>query len=321
MKSGSAFYWSLLMAATFSSSLRAVADDSQPQALKPVIFSGTVPQKENAPDQPGSIQLDDPFRAPLSLTKNQSASVPMPPPPLNNPHSAADKKDWILMTPEEILGVKTPEQILGLDSADDSGKKTATERFLDRQDRWDAGNTNGSAAGLFNDSSRWSATKEVKLTDQTPGLPGGAFQNLSRILETDRPGDSLFQQNQNTGWTPVAPVRRADPAEEARHKADWDQFRELLGEQPERKIAATPANYYDSPAERSRDSSATDPLFSNPFGASVKPVTMTAARPMAPIALSEWGSNKKKVEAPPSWAPKPPPWLSQDPNAPMQRKF
>jgi hypothetical protein len=325
MKSESAFFWSLLMAATVSSSLLAVAGDPQPQALKPVIFSGPAPDKESAPDQPDSIQLDDPFRAPLSFGKGKSDPTPLPPPPLNNSRPEANTKDWILMTPEEILGVKTPEQILGVENDADSSTKTPEQRFLDRQRQWDAGTTNGVGGGLFNDSTRWSGTKEfkeVKMTDQTSESSSGLFQNLGRILETDRPGEGLFQQNQNTGWTPAPQVRQMDSVAEAKHKADMDQFRELLGEQPERKVAATPVNYYDSPSQRAREGSGADPAFANPFGTSVKQLNMSVTKPVAPAPLTEWGSAaKKKVEAPPSWAPKPPPWLSQDPNTPLQRKF
>jgi hypothetical protein len=45
------------------------------------------------------------------------------------------KKNWTLMTPEEILGVQTPEQILGIPDPKNDDKLTPEERFLQRQER------------------------------------------------------------------------------------------------------------------------------------------------------------------------------------------
>jgi hypothetical protein len=320
MKLGPAFFWSLLLAATVSCSLRAVADDPQPQALKPVIFSGPLPDQETAPARPGSIQFDDPFRAPLSFNSKAGNSGPLPPPPVNNHRPAAEKKDWILMTPEEILGVKTPEQILGVESDATSSGKTPEQLFLDRQKRAEADSANGIGIGSFKDSSRWSATKEAKMGGPISDSPEGTFQNLSRILNADRSGNGLFPLNQNSGWVPAAQVLPSDPVQVAKHKADMDEFRALLGEETEKKVVTTPVNYYDSPAQKFKEGSASDPLFANPFGAGAKPMNSTLARPVAPAPLMEWSVPKKKVETP-SWAPKPPPWLSQDPSAPVQRRF
>jgi hypothetical protein len=319
MKLGTAFFGSLLLVAPVSFSSLAVADDPKPPALKPVIFSGPAPQKESPLDQPGSIQFDDPFRAPLSLGKNSPGdSSPLPPPPVNN-RRPADKKDWILMTPEEILGVKTPEQILGVDA--NSSLKSPEERFLDRQHQAELGNTNGGGAGLFNDSLRWSSVKEGKMGGPASELPDGSFQNLNRILSADRPGSGLFPPSQSgSGWTPSAQLQPLDAVQVAKHKADMDGFRELLGEETGKKVVPAPIDYNDPEASRNRQNGATQPLFANPFAAAAKPLSSTEARPAAPAPLTEWAIPKKKVEIP-SWTPKPPPWLSQDPNAPMQRKF
>jgi len=322
MKLGPAYnFWSLLLAATVSCSLRAVADDPQPQALKPVIFSGPALNKETGPVQSDSIQFNDPFQAPLFFKSNKGEnSDPLPPPPVNNPRRAAEKKDWILMTPEEILGVKTPEQILGVEGDPSSRAKTPEQLFMDRQQLAEVGVTNGGGIGSFRESSRWSETKEAKMGGSISDSPDGTFQNLSRVLNADRPGNALFPLNQNSGWTPNAQVLPPDPVQLAKHKADMDEFRELLGEQTEKKVVATPVNYYDSPAQKFQASGASDALFANPFGSGARPLNSVGAKPVAPAPLIEWSAPKKKVETP-SWAPKPPPWLSQDPSVPMQRRF
>src|SRR5580693_8522200 len=43
-----------------------------------------------------------------------------------------NKKNWTLLTPEEILGVPTAEKILGLPEPDDEKNLTVTERYLKR---------------------------------------------------------------------------------------------------------------------------------------------------------------------------------------------
>src|ERR1039457_1902182 len=54
------------------------------------------------------------------------------------------KKNWTLMTPEEILGIPTPEKILGITDPRDDPKLSAEERFLPRRaQREGAGGTNG----------------------------------------------------------------------------------------------------------------------------------------------------------------------------------
>src|SRR5665213_1600659 len=45
------------------------------------------------------------------------------------------KKHWMLLTPEEILGIATPEKILGVTDSKQHPELSAEERFLDRQDR------------------------------------------------------------------------------------------------------------------------------------------------------------------------------------------
>ncbi len=45
------------------------------------------------------------------------------------------KKNWMLMTPEEVLGIPTPEKLLGLPDPKEDPSLSAEERFLQRQDR------------------------------------------------------------------------------------------------------------------------------------------------------------------------------------------
>jgi hypothetical protein len=86
------------------------------------------------------------YNAPTSLFGNNTPTASFDilpgapdPGPAANPVSAAQwrkfldgKKNWTLMTPEEILGVPTPEKILGLTDPKEDDKLSLTERFLQR---------------------------------------------------------------------------------------------------------------------------------------------------------------------------------------------
>lgn len=87
------------------------------------------------------------FNAPASLFTlgPGQAFDPLPGAPAPPPVSPEDaqrwqkfldgKKNWTLMTPEEILGVPTPEKILGIPDRNGDDKLTLEERFLRRQER------------------------------------------------------------------------------------------------------------------------------------------------------------------------------------------
>src|ERR1035437_6194482 len=51
------------------------------------------------------------------------------------------KKNWMLMTPEEIFGTTTPEKIMGITDPKENPKLSLVERFLLRQDQLAGGGT------------------------------------------------------------------------------------------------------------------------------------------------------------------------------------
>lgn len=225
------------------------------------------------------------------------------------------------MSPDEILGVKTPEQILGVQSAEEakSARETPEQQFLDRENRAEFSNTNGVAGGgLFSDS-LWSKSYSTKPENSSDQANNG-FQSLSRVLNVDRSDNPFFQRNDNSAWSGSSQFSEPTPAQIAKQKADMDEFHVLLGDSPVKKADANSANGYDSAAQRARNASAIDPLLSNPYGTSYKPLADSAVKPVGVSPLSAWNTPVKKKTEAPSWAPKPPPWLSQNPQTINQER-
>src|ERR1039457_6470899 len=92
------------------------------------------------------------FNAPSSLFGGKDGAVNfdvLPGSPNQNPVSAASaaqwrkfldgKKNWTLMTPEEVLGIPTPEKILGITDPKEDPKLSAEERFLPRRAQREGG--------------------------------------------------------------------------------------------------------------------------------------------------------------------------------------
>ena len=120
------------------------------QSAQPVIFSSaqsddntpsTLSLAPQATEQPN---LADKFRAPLPASNLNfpSDAGPLPQMPANPPADnerlqqiLEERRNWTLMTPQEIFGVTTPEEIMGLPKHNAAGeeiKTTQVPRFFQR---------------------------------------------------------------------------------------------------------------------------------------------------------------------------------------------
>ena len=279
-----------------------------------------------------NANLADEIQAPSSLFNQGRPAAPLPPPQLISPDMnrvLQNRKNWALMTPEEILGVATPEQILGVKKPEDliTGSLTPEQRFLRRQDVPSAESNN--QGNDPSSSSRWSLTKnpdDLENSDNSGMLApqdstgDSPFANFNRMLNSSS-GKSPFDRPKNGGNWIQAPVQTADSAKATREQdAEMERFRRLLdpGAAANRPAMVLPDDKFDFPSSASASSanpfakkrpapspylssfSATENAFAKPIGLTLLPGIATEA--------------PKKAEAPPSWAPKPPPWMSQQPN-------
>ena len=273
----------------------------------------------------------DEVQAPSSLF-GRGPAAPLPPPQVISPdvnRVLQNRKNWALMTPEEILGVTTPEQILGVKKPEDliNGSLTPEQRFLRRQDAASAesNNQNNDASS----SARWSLTKNPD--------DSGSSDNSDLLAPPDSTGDSPFvnfnrQMSSSAGKSPFgrpngngnwiqAPVQTADSAKATKEQdAEMERFRRLLdpAETVNRPVAVMPGYKFDFP---SSPSAASDNPFAkkrpapSQYTSSLSAMENPFTRPVGLTPLPGIATEApKKAEAPPSWAPKPPPWMSQEPN-------
>jgi len=346
------FRMRLLAGALSAVCLSAVAQNGAPPASKPIIFSA--PAGDIAASNAPSLALrfsDRPnfaneVRAPVSVFNAQGPSLPSPALPRAPTLSRAEaqrlqkmldqRENWALLTPEEILGVDVSRNTLrtpGQEAAADGQKSmTVVERFLERQRQSHPAVTN---AYSDNSSSSWDfsgnqagLTNGSSLNPPRIGLPTTA-QILDRFFN-DAPANNQFagqDENRGAGWFKSlgAPPQPAAPTPEQR--AERERFKQLLdpGSYTDTAAKPSPGGKFLSALQPLSDTTLDQTPPANPVGASFTPLSSGIGRPMGLIPLpgitgpTNWQSSASLS----SWAPQPPPWLSQTPQpfTVPQRKF
>ena len=278
-------------------------------------------------DSKSQINAGD-YNAPRQLFSNPGATLPLPRPQIFNTDPSVQealnkRKNWMLLTPEEILGIKTPEQILGIKNPDDEKKLSLEEKFLLRQSRAAAGAvTNGRAGNLFgrDDQNPFARNQEDQnpffrrpfANDDPKNLKGSA-SDLNQLFGA-KPGDehSGNDRKSESAWTSVF-AQPTQPKLTPEQVADRERFRALMEPSSPPDKLATPAGY--SPAAMP----APDPYLQpqpkfNPAGSSYSTLENNAARPTGINPLP--GITRpapKPVEKRPSWMAQPAPWLTDGP--------
>ena len=158
-----------------------------------------------SPKPPESLDFGNTLQAPPSFSfSGPSVDTPLPVGvPVVSPaetlrlQDLLDKrKNWMLMTPAEILGATTPEKILGIQGHDAAGRPknlTALERYTERQNQTPTVNTNAFPTWNFSD----------KQPDTLNSLPGGlgSPDNMASPLLNPAPDNQTFAgQNKNNRW-------------------------------------------------------------------------------------------------------------------------
>lgn len=286
-----------------------------------IIFSKPA---DNGAGSTSSLELPDetsgqPFRG---LNTGPSQQFPLPQVDANTAlqKELEDRKNWTLMTPEEIMGVQTPEQIFGLTDQDPDKNLSPEERYLKRQENAEmAAETNalGGANG-------WEH-KDLGLFDRpdtsdpfSPQYKQTDSSTFSRIFNPAQ--NSLFGPKQASSKMASMSSSSSSTAKQAKEEEEeMARFRALIGEVPPPNPSPTPVLPVSSPSLQ--------PL--SQFDALGHPVEIKDSDPSKPNELNslaqftgEYIPPKKTKK--PSWEPQPPPWLSDSstpPNTPPVRKF
>jgi len=320
--------WPLLVVAAGAMVLSAAAQ----QAGQPIIFSappnGTTPSVTPPPASasPQFPSLPDTSRAPSPLFDFSTPDdLPPPPPPSaagRQPvkKTAAERKNWLQMTPEEMFGVAPADKN---DTAEPVDSLTPLERFFDQEkqkqrtapkddgqnDRanspWDFPHDQNSA-GLFG-----AGRDGTGNPGQNPGRPPGDWWN----------NGAAPKQNGTVSWDSFSASAPQTPEKpNLEQLAAMERFRQLLAPSP---ASAVDGKVFSAPIVPI-DPNLTQPAFApNPAGASFTPLSSGIGMPAGLTPLPGIVTPISQPAVIPSWTPQPAPWLSQGPQpfAIPQRKF
>ena len=283
---------------------------------------------------PPNFQDNFQSASPVSTLDNPSPA----PPPVSGEEQKLQKrlerrKDWVFMTPAEIVGVTTPEKILKIQERDAAGKPknlTPMERYNEREQAKNAG-TNDSyfpnhsmpSRNFFGD--RNNHTNAIPFNPTDNGLKNLRSTIFNNPLNTAPNNDLLKNPGEGTAWSKLVDFPALPPAPSPVQQADMDQFRQLLepGSSPTPATTLAPGGTtFFQPQTLSAFGSIRS--LANPAGASFTPLSSGIGKPAGleslPGITGQAGSQSAFT---PSLAPQPPPWMSQTPQPFVvpQRKF
>jgi hypothetical protein len=326
----------LLAGTLIAAALSVEAQQPATNAGRSIVFSSSDKARVSSNSTPSSTKSSPPkFRDRFQAASPFSTfnTLPSAPPPVLSeerqlPKRLDRRKDWVFMTPAEILGVATPEKILGIQERDAAGQPknpTLIERYNERQRIKTSGTNDWSFyknPAPFRNSSgdRNNRTNTSSFNPTDNGLENLRSTIFSRLNAT--PDDDLFAgQNADSDRSKLSGSPASNPAQQA----DMAQFRQLLepGFSPATAATLSPDRTAFSHPLASPASGAVQPLV-NPFGASFAPLSNGIGRPagLQPLPGVTRQTSTQPAITPP-WAPQPPPWLSQTPQPFVipQRKF
>ncbi len=293
------------------------------------------PQNSQMPVLPDSLQAPDPalnFQAPNDLPQPPPSGA-VTPQDQRMKKILDERKNWTLMTPEEIMGVTPTDELLQPPERDAMGREkntTQMERFLDRENRMRGGLTNDWQSDRGN--SAWNLSRnQDALNALDPGRDStmDAVQRLNEFLNSRRIGEGAVNHNDKIlSWDSFDPPAPQTPEkQDLEQQAAMERFRQLLQPSPAPATGSSPdSKYFPVP----KTTAAADPYMTqpdyvpNPAGASYTPLTTGFGKPTGLTPLpGVVNSGIAPAAPPPAWAPQPAPWLSQGPQPFVmpQRKF
>jgi hypothetical protein len=281
-------------------------------------------------DNPSHRVNADSYKAPQSIFQN---TLPDAPPPRifyqNQDPSAQEalnkRKNWTLLTPEQILGIQTPEQILGVDDPKGEKKLSLEEQFLLRQSRSTATNGRALMAVSRDDNNPfrkdpfnrnqdeqnpfWRTTSYPQNDKLPPGGRANYFDQLTKASARDAAAGGRVEDSPWAGvfTQPTAPKQTPEQI------ADMERFRAMM--EPATPVVKPPdANRWNvAPAPAPSPYLEIAPKV-NPVGADVMSLQDSSGHPTGIQPLPGIATQPKPVQPTrPTWQAQPPPWLSDKP--------
>lgn len=267
------------------------------------------------------------YNAPHEFFHDNTPDLPLPSPvivPGANAPSVKEaldrRRNWTLLTPEQILGIQTPEQILGLPEKPEEKNLSLEQRFLLRESRATAMvATNGRAGGQIwrerDENNNPFAFKNKNdesnpFRQPPPKMEPGAryFNQLLNARDAAASPDEKPLSPWNSGGFAQPDQPKATPEQ----LADMERFRAMLEPvSPPDKVQVT--TRFSPPAP---DSFLQLAPVVNPNGRSIAPLENVFSKPTGISPLPGISTPAPKVTASkPSWQAQLPPWLTEGPQA------
>ncbi len=285
---------------------------------------------------PGATHHAGDYNAPHALFNDFTPDLPLPKPVFHNNNASVQealekRKNWTLLTPQQILGIETPAQVLGVPDKAGEKKLSLTEQFLLRESRESAQSaTNGRPAnaalpGEWSDRNPFENKNQKDANDalypsrhEPPKLEPGTryFNKLTEALDSA----GAPEQKNSSPWNSVF-AQPSRPKQTPEQLADMERFRALM----EPPAVPTPAVNADVPTRFSTTrvpTSEPNPFMqpvpvANPAGRGVQPLENifsrpTGIKPLPPISTPPPATTTKKA----NWEAQSPPWMQNTPQAP-----
>jgi len=312
----------LLAVGLFSAALFSVP------AQQTIIFSkpSDLPANKANAFMPNVERRAGDYNAPHPLFNDYTPDFPIPKPVFQNNSAsvreALDKrKNWTLLTPEQILGIQTPEQILGVPDKNRDKKLSLEEQFLLRESQTTTMSaTNGRAgnAALLRELSDGNPFEAKNKNDENNPFrrepqkmePGTRYFN--QLLNAADSAGNGPDEKSSSSWNNSL-TQPNQPKETPEQLANMERFRALMEpttppdkvEVPTRfsVVKATPPDPFLQPVPvvnpAGRAVPSLENIFSRPTG--IKPLPGISTPPPTPVATK------------PSWQAQLPPWLRDGP--------
>lgn len=300
------------------------APDGQTTSNAP-IPAAQAPQPQELPD----------FSAPVtaSIFDSQGPGTPPPllmappySPPNNSRNQTDDRKRQGIPTTAEVMGIPTMEQIFGLPQHQNLFGQNDTPSIPSGNA---SAHTNAisfgaaPATGPFLNQSGWAqlfSTSTPAATNTMNSGQAGDTGLFSGLFSQPAPSGSLFGNNSAPGQNSDSLFGSTPPPQAAQQpgleQPGWGTFNGMTPAPASVGLPQTPS------VASSANSGLNSP---SPFALPESP-TVAAALPQLPKLPEVSGQTQNQSAAPaapPSWAPKPPPWASSQPvlGTMEQRKF
>ena len=290
-----------------------------------------------SPKLPGALDLEGIAQAPENFNLSHSGeTLPLPSVPWVSSGEYARQQDlrrnWMLLTPAEILGAATPEKMMGITERDAFGQPrnlTAMERYTERQNQMQLSLAKTNALRAGDSSSAWNYSSDsfgvsnsFRGEWRNPEAMAGPFFNSTPDRQT------LARQDGNSAWSRLfsQPAMMPVPSLSPQGDRDMERFRQLLnpGSSSVTPMETSSADGLKTSLPKTLLGSSQDQPYPNRAGASFTPLSSGISKPPdLPKLPTAWSLSYTSTPPAAAWAPQPAPWLSPGPQpfvAP-QRKF